>query len=79
MKHDRKSGRMGRSNDRRATHVPTASGKRSTARKRQFRVETLKSATGKFFLFQAYADKDIADRVADQLRWVGATVRVVVA
>lgn len=52
---------------------------RPVPRKLPFRVETLKQATGNFFLYQAYADKDVADRVADQLRWVGATVRVVVA
>jgi hypothetical protein len=60
-----------------ATSVPTAPASRVVGRERRFRVETLKRATGKFSLYQTYNDKALAERIASQLAWVGATVRIV--
>ena len=74
-----KSGHTRRASAPRATPVPTASSARRLAGNSQFRVEVLKQAIGAFSLYQIYTDKGLADRVADQLKWVGATVRVVCA
>ena len=62
-----------------ATTGPPGGESRPVTRTKRFRVETMKTRTGRYSLYMAYADRGIAERVAAQLKWVGATVRIVAA
>ena len=77
MSADRKCGATGHANTRPATDAPPAARSRPTSPEKRFRVETLKRETGLYQVYQAYDDKALAEKVAGQLAWVGATVRIV--
>lgn len=74
---NRKSGPVGRATRHRAADISTPVRSPPTDAKSRYRVECWKRATCSFVQYQTYDDLETAERVVAQLRWVGATVRIV--